>query len=330
MQMARKHHFKWNELNNLRERTNIEDKEHKCTEFTSTKQSLRNARKQWRNIRKASDELRQKFLSDQAEEHALKTNASKEQALKVILKSEESKRTYHNIQTITGTKKEKKPLTQIDIPCPKTPTSKITLTTKLEIEDALIKRNQIHAQQSLKTPFAAIPSLANAIDPINPTNQIDQILNGTFLDSCDAIGELSQVERTWIQELQQKVMSPIDTYISQDDFKNFFKKRKERTASSPSGRHMGHYKIFAERADKDCEEIVQIITLIINTSIITSRPLHRWLHSTQIMLEKGKGHFIEHLRIIQLCEADLNFALNIIWGKRLIQTATSHKALDTA
>jgi hypothetical protein len=38
----------------------------------------------------------------------------------------------------------------------------------------------------------------------------------------------------------------------------------------------------------------------------------------------------QNLRIIQLCEADLNFILHIIWGKRLIRHALRHKALNTA
>jgi hypothetical protein len=196
MQMARKQHFKWNELNKLRERTNIDSTEHTCTDPSSIKQSLRNARKQWRNIQKQSDELRQQFLADQAEEQASRMNATKEQALKAIIRSEESKRNYKNIQEITGTKKEKKPLTQIKIINPDEPATQITLTTKPEIEQALIQRNQRHARQSLNTPFATIPSLAQAIDPSNPNNKIDQILNGEFLESCDVLDELSPVKRT--------------------------------------------------------------------------------------------------------------------------------------
>jgi len=30
------------------------------------------------------------------------------------------------------------------------------------------------------------------------------------------------------------------------------------------------------------------------------------------MLMKGKGLFVENLRIIQLCEADLNFGLHVV------------------
>ena len=46
------------------------------------------------------------------------------------------------------------------------------------------------------------------------------------------------------------------------------------------------------------------------------------------MLDKGKGHFIDHLRIIQLCEVDLNFILHILWGVRPICNPQQHKALN--
>jgi len=46
------------------------------------------------------------------------------------------------------------------------------------------------------------------------------------------------------------------------------------------------------------------------------------------MLEKGKDPFIENLCIIQLCEADLNFILYVVWGHHLIRHAKRHNALD--
>jgi hypothetical protein len=70
--------------------------------------------------------------------------------------------------------------------------------------------------------------------------------------------------------------------------------------------------------------------MLINISLLTSWPLRRWRHSSQVMIEKGKGHNIENLCIIQLCEADVNFTLNIIWGKKLIRNATKENALDKA
>jgi hypothetical protein len=48
----------------------------------------------------------------------------------------------------------------------------------------------------------------------------------------------------------------------------------------------------------------------------------------QVMLEKGKGKYIEHLCIIQLCEADLNFALHVIWGDQMIKITLKNNAVD--
>jgi hypothetical protein len=49
-----------------------------------------------------------------------------------------------------------------------------------------------------------------------------------------------------------------------------------------------------------------------------------------VLIEKGKGRYVEDLRIIQLWEADLNFVLHAIWGHRLIQHALQHRGLDLA
>ena len=90
--------------------------------------------------------------------------------------SVQSPHTYQNIKEITSHKKIKTPLTQVDIDDPHNNT-KITLTTKAEMEDAITKRNQKHARQSLQTPFANIPELKADIDPHNCTNnKIDDIL----------------------------------------------------------------------------------------------------------------------------------------------------------
>jgi hypothetical protein len=50
--------------------------------------------------------------------------------------------------------------------------------------------------------------------------------------------------------------------------------------------------------------------------------LHQWTYATQVMLKKTKGCAqIDKLRVIQLVEADLNMALQIIFGRRLIHQA---------
>jgi hypothetical protein len=64
-------------------------------------------------------------------------------------------------------------------------------------------------------------------------------------------------------------------------------------------------------------------------SLTTASPLQRWQVVSQVMLEKGKGQFVENLRIIQLCEADLNFVLHTIWGHKLIHHAHKKGSLSS-
>jgi hypothetical protein len=114
------------------------------------------------------------------------------------------------------------------------------------------------------------------------------------------------------------------------EFQGFFKIWREKTASSISGRHMGHYKVIADMCMAGRPMVAEILVTMINISLLTSHPLQRWKHSAQVMIEKVKGQFVEHLRIIRLCKADLNFMLNIIWGNRLTRHALKHNQLNTS
>jgi len=93
---------------------------------------------------------------------------------------------------------------------------------------------------------------------------------------------------------------------------------------------MGHYWTMLECLHHDNNTIPGIIVNIAYMSLITASPLKRWQTASQITFDKGKGRFVENLRIMQLCEADLNFVLHIIWGHRLIHHANKHSGLDKA
>lgn len=60
--------------------------------------------------------------------------------------------------------------------------STIILTDKTSVEQSIISHNQHHARQSLQTPFAQNPTLAQTTDPTFPQNQIEEILQVTFLN----------------------------------------------------------------------------------------------------------------------------------------------------
>jgi hypothetical protein len=116
--------------------------------------------------------------------------------------------------------------------------------------------------------------LAQAVNP-NGNHSIDSILDGTFLESTDEPIPLTETENTWVQALQSLVYSPIKLLLSPEDFKQFFKRKQESTSSSPSGRHMGHYKVMLDELQLGRPLLAEIITAIAQISFITSSPLPR-------------------------------------------------------
>ncbi len=276
LRMLRSKNLQWHHLNRLRANLDISDTDHTSLCIKHNRDKLRQARKAWKKTKQASRNIRDQFLDERVEGYSAKMKTDKETALKMIKKSEEQKQTYLRIREIAGSKKDKNPLTQVEVS--NEMANRIILTTKEEIEPAIMARNQRHSRQALQTPFATNKILSDVIVPSKPDNMIEDILEGNFLDKMSHTINLNEIENQWIMELKQRMDTEIDTNISVEDFKNYFKHRKEKTASSYSGRHMGHYKVLAELAGRD-ETIALILTTIINTAIITSRPLQRWKKS---------------------------------------------------
>ena len=55
----------------------------------------------------------------------------------------------------------------------------------------------------------------------------------------------------------------------------------------------------------------------------------RWRKAVQFMLEKEPGNpIISKLRVMQLLEADMSFAFQLLRGKRLVYDALAHNVLS--
>lgn len=322
--------FNWDHLSQLRIYTNIPDEDYMSRDAILIGKRKKEARAKWRACKKRSAEMRKKYLSERAEYLAIKMRATEEKALRAIIQAEESKSIYRSIKDLMG--KSQTPLTQVDINCDSvtSPSLRTTLTSKPDVEHHILRWNRTHSLQSLSTPFLSKPFLCNTIDPLSDNNKFDKLLDGTFLEDATITSHLNEPEKLWLASLQQIINSEISLSISCDEFNEFFRTKREGTSSSPSGRHFGHYQSILECIR--CNDLM-LPSLIINIayiSLTTATPLAQWQVASQVMLEKGKGQFIEHLHIIQLCEADLNFILHVIWGHRLIRHAIRHSSLSTS
>ena len=120
--------------------------------------------------------------------------------------------------------------------------------------------------------------------------------------------------------------SQISTNILPEDFIKCYKHWKETTASSPSGRHIGHYKALINKPD-----IVAYFCKMLRLPLRYGFAPKRWKKVLQVIISKDEGQpRVDRLRNILLLEADYNFTLKLIWGKRLMKRATEKNLLHPA
>jgi hypothetical protein len=96
-----------------------------------------------------------------------------------------------------------------------------------------------------------------------------------------------------------------------------WKKKKEKTSSSESGLHFGHY-----IAGADSDLISYCHTLLAYAAVRQGYSPARWEMALSVMLEKTAGVLlVEKMRAILLMEADFNFMNKVIYGDRMLSNA---------
>ena len=75
----------------------------------------------------------------------------------------------------------------------------------------------------------------------------------------------------------------INTDITKKDFHQMFSKWKESTTTSPSGRHLGHYKAILETL-----ELIEFHCIMASLPIKFGFAPDRWKKAIQIMLKKNQ------------------------------------------
>ena len=135
---------------------------------------------------------------------------------------------------------------------------------------------------------------------------------------------VEQLQRAYKEDELQQEVDNINRLISEDEFKTYFKNKDESTKSSPSGRHIGHYKAIL-----DDDDLVSNITAMLNIGLIAGTALERWKQTLSVKLEKDpRSPKLDRLCIIQLFEADYNFLLAVLFGHWLMGFARRHCSLN--
>jgi hypothetical protein len=196
------------------------------------------------------------------------------------------------------------------------------------MREYLYKRNIIHFGQAEETPFNTSP-LIELLQYNGTNDECKRILEGKY-DNLN-LDDLSEATRDILLMLGEKrniPMIPID--ISFEDYLKAFNIWRERTTTSPSGRHLGHYKILMKLNVIDDDEnktniSLKLLQLYYQITIIAARlgqTLERWANVSTCMIEKIAGNSrIDKLRVIHLFESDYNLILKIIWSRRAVWNA---------
>jgi len=110
---------------------------------------------------------------------------------------------------------------------------------------------------------------------------------------------------------------PITISISQSDITKGIQSWSEGTSTSPSGRHLGHYKALIQDPI-----LLSCLQKFLDITVSRGISIPRWSKAVNVMIEKDPGSpKINRLRIIHLFEADFNLFLKLTWGSRLVRHA---------
>ena len=118
--------------------------------------------------------------------------------------------------------------------------------------------------------------------------------------------------------------------ITVEQLRGKMKVWREGTTTSPSGRHLGHYKsLFTvinhslesderEELKEIQEKIAGCYVAILNYAIRHNYSYKRWKQILNFMIYKEQGNVKIHLlRVIYIYEADYNFLIGVVWREAI-------------
>jgi hypothetical protein len=181
----------------------------------------------------------------------------------------------------------------------------IQVQNKTLLDSSLLQRNIDHFCKAHGTPFT--------------TNQITAYIgkDGCNTNSDDVLQgkvqpHLPKFVTLLLQQFHQQHKAPIEIQFTFEDMCNGFMKWRERTTTSPSGKHLGIYRALIQiiyHHDYESDQTIydtahtclQIQYLLMNIAIHQCHTFHRWKTVHNFLLEKTPGVLlISKLRVIHI------------------------------
>ena len=191
----------------------------------------------------------------------------------------------------------------------------ISIKDPEEMAKQVAKANIRSYNQAHNTPFAG-GHLGESLGKYGANPFADKILSGEQLPN-HILEPLMSETRRMIETLGKKphtlVGEKLTTYITAEEFRLMYKKMSERISSSPSDKHVGHYK-----AATRSESLSQLYADMMSYPYTEAFAPQRWQEVLDVMLPKEVNNWrISRLRIIQLYESDANQSMRYIFARQL-------------
>ena len=293
-------------------------------DMPSIKKALIEAQNALRQVRKDSAHHRRELLKKRIADAILANDPTKNKAAKQIARAEATQALHTKIRFISKASDQQSGLTRLEVPedpsiDPKKCTAWTTVDTPEEITTYLLERNRTHFRQADGTPFTIDP-LKYQVDFGATTEACETMLTGDYTSS-----DLDMITAMVVEQFQYVTAKDVlPMSISAKAMMDKYQFWPESTSTSPSGRHLGHYRSLlptlpvhspaTEELDSKRQALVNMHHAVTDYALQNGYSYQRWKKVVNVMLEKEPGNpKIHRLRVIHIYEADYNLILGVKW-----------------
>ena len=267
------------------------------------------ASKKYRSIKRNAQQSRTAFLHDLAAQQAARGNDSISNIILRMNRNEEIRSSYQRIKAVTKPfcgATQKVLISSND--------SEIVTAEKEKIEEALCNENIAKFTMAYSSPFLQKP-LSSLLQQTATSSTAKQILHGQFSTSRM---NLQRTTKRFIKHLKMppSVLNspPNNTKCSLQTAVSYWRKKREKTNSSMSQRHIGVYRALTYDLP-----LLQMVNNIANFAFNIGQPLERWTFDLDVsLLKKPNKIRPSELRTIGTLEADFNQYASLHFSKRMM------------
>lgn len=308
----------------IRNRANLKRAARRCginralhLSVKSIKKRLKECEKQCEYFTRHGHRYRRKFLEKRLSVARIKKNEKAEKDILAIIEREKQRAFWRRMNYVMKASKGKSArVVQVQ-----DEDGGITeFSTQDEVESAIWQ--EIHGKRFYLAEQAPVCQgrLRGEFGYMANTPAARAVLDGSYRpDEDDHKGTIDLFEE--IGHLRSIIPEDsVNTLVKHPLWKKKWKKKRESTSSSESGRHFGHYIAGAES-----DLISYCHAFLAWLALKKGYSPSRWERALSCMLEKVAGcSLVEKMRAILLMEADFNFMNKMIVGDRMLWNVRNH------